>query len=234
MILNTSIIDNSLDQLPVNLRPYSVSYVRNYGNRVPSGKNVIVLPDIKIPIFVDREVYLNIKIPTNNGMEKFIITVSKGTNVSYKTVSKKLLGTFKNGTGISPHLTLLQLKDYYYFIGKGIITDENFNPLVLVTFDNVSDKYDGDRRSNILKMEYVDVYYSRVIFSEDFIKNQISMFNNITKKIMPYFMGYAIKQHIKNDLNIWGSTIVDSSRSVDSYNDIILENLDEFTTEFIR
>lgn len=229
MILNTSIIDNSLDQLPVNLRPYSVSYVRNYGNRVPSGKNVIVLPDIKIPIFVDKEVYL-----TDNGMEKFIITVSKGTNVSYKTFSKKLLGTFKNGTASSPHLTLLQLKDYYYFIGKGIITDENFNPLVLVTFDNVSDKYDGDRRSNILKMEYVNVYYSRVIFSEDFIKNQISMFNNITKKIMPYFMGYAIKQHIKNDLNIWGSTIVDSSRSIDSYNDIILENLDEFKTEFIR
>ncbi len=229
MILNTSIIDNSLDQLPVNLRPYSVSYVRNYGNRVPSGKNVIVLPDIKIPIFVDKEVYL-----TDNGMEKFIITVSKGTNVSYKAFSKKLLGTFKNGTGSSPHLTLLQLKDYYYFIGKGIITDENFNPLVLVTFDNVSDKYDGDRRSNILKMEYVNVYYNRVIFSEDFIKNQISMFNNITKKIMPYFMGYAIKQHIKNDLNIWGSTIVDSSRSIDSYNDIILENLDEFKTEFIR
>ncbi|MGI6710132.1 MAG: hypothetical protein ACOX4W_01610 [Bacilli bacterium] len=229
MILNTSIIDNSLDQLPVNLRPYSVSYVRNYGNRVPSGKNVIVLPDIKIPIFVDKEVYL-----TDNGMEKFIITVSKGTNVSYKTFSKKLLGTFKNGTGSSPHLTLLQLKDYYYFIGKGIITDENFNPLVLVTFDNVSDKYDGDRRSNILKMECVDVYYSRVIFSEDFIKNQIPMFNNITKKIMPYFMGYAIKQHIKNDLNIWGRTIVDSSRSIDSYNDIILENLDEFKTEFIR
>lgn len=229
MILNTSIIDNSLDQLPVNLRLYSVSYVRNYGNRVPSGKNVIVLPDIKIPIFVDKEVYL-----TDNGMEKFIITVSKGTNVSYKTFSKKLLGTFKNGTGSSPHLTLLQLKDYYYFIGKGIITDENFNPLVLVTFDNVSDKYDGSRGSNILKMEYVNVYYSRVIFSEDFIKNQISMFNNITKKIMPYFMGYAIKQHIKNDLNIWGRTIVDSSRSVDSYNDIILENLDEFKTEFIR
>ena len=60
------------------------------------------------------------------------------------------------------------------------------------------------------------------------------MFNNITKKIMPYFMGYAIKQHIKNDLNIWGSTIVDPSRSVDSYNDIILENLDEFKAEFIR
>ncbi len=229
MILNTSIIDNSLDQLPVNLRPYSVSYVRNYGNRVLSGKNVIVLPDIKIPIFVDKEVCL-----TDNGMEKFIITVSKGTNVSYKTFSKKLLGTFKNGTGSSPHLTLLQLKDYYYFIGKGIITDENFNPLVLVTFDNVSDKYDGDRRSNILKMEYVNVYYNRIIFSEDFIKNQISMFNNITKKIMPNFMGYAIKQHIKNDLNIWGRTIVDSSRSIDSYNDIILENLDEFKTEFIR
>ena len=83
MILNTSIIDNSLDQLPVNLRPYSVSYVRNYGNRVPSGKNVIVLPDIKIPIFVDKEVYF-----TDNGMEKFIITVSKGTNVSYKAFSK--------------------------------------------------------------------------------------------------------------------------------------------------
>lgn len=229
MILNTSIIDNSLDQLPVNLRPYSVSYVRNYGNRVLSGKNVIVLPDIKIPIFVDKEVY-----HTDNGMEKFIITVSKGTNVSYKTFSKKLLGTFKNGTGSSPHLTLLQLKDYYYFIGKGIITDENFNPLVLVTFDNVSDKYGGDRRSNILKMEYVNVYYSRVIFSEDFIKNQVTMFNNITKKIMPNFMGYAIKQHIKNDLNIWGRTIVDSSRSIDSYNDIILENLDEFKTEFIR
>ena len=51
---------------------------------------------------------------------------------------------------------------------------------------------------------------------------------------MPYFMGHAIKQHIKNDLNIWGSTIVDSSRSIDSYNDVILENLDEFKAEFIR
>ena len=229
MILNTSIIDAIFNQLPVNLYPYNTNSVRNYGNRIPSGKNVIVLPDIKIPIFVDKEVY-----HTDNGMEKFIITVSKGPNVSYKTFSKKLLGTFKNGTGSSPHLTLLQLKDYYYFIGKGIITDENFNPLVLVTFDNVSDKYGGDRRSNILKMEYVNVYYNRIIFSEDFIKNQISMFNNITKKIMPYFMGYAIKQHIKNDLNIWGRTIVDSSRSIDSYNDIILENLDEFKTEFIR
>ena len=62
------------------------------------------------------------------------------------------------------------MKDYFYFIGKGIITDENYNPLVLVTFDNVSDKYDFDRGRSILKMEYVDVYYNRVIFSEDFIK----------------------------------------------------------------
>ena len=166
-------------------------------------------------------------------MEKFIITVFKGTDVSYKSFSKSLLETFKNGTGSWPHLTVLQLKDYFYYIGKGIITDENFNPLVLVTFDNVNDNYDLDGRRSILKMEYVDVYYNRVIFSEDFIKNQAPMFNNITKKIMPYFMGYAIKQHIKNDLNIWGRAIVDSSRSIDSYNDIILENLDEFKAEFI-
>ncbi len=229
MILSTSIIDNSLNQLPVNLRPFDNNYVRNSGNIVLSGKNVAVLPDIKIPIFVDKEVQFN-----DHGMEKFIITVFKGTNVSYKSFSKNLLNTFKNGTNNLPHLTVLQLKDYFYYIGKGIITDENFNPLVLVTFDNVNDNYDLSGRRSILKMEYVDVYYNRVIFSEDFIKNQTSMFNNITKKIMPYFMGYAIKQHIKNDLNIWGKTIVDSSRSIDSYNDIILENLDEFKTEFIR
>lgn len=228
MILNTSITDISLNQLPVNLYPSSANRVRDYGNSIPSGKNVIVLPDIKIPIFADRKVRF-----ADHGMEKFIITVFKGTDVSYKAFSKKLLDTFKYGTNI-PHLTILQLKDYLYFIGKGIITDENYNPLVLVTFDNVSDKYDFDRERSILKMEYVDVYYNRVIFSEDFIKNQPFMFNNITKKIMPYFMGYAIKQHIKNDLNIWGSTIVDPSRSVDSYNDIILENLDEFKAEFIR
>lgn len=229
MILSTSIIGNSLNQLPVNLYPYDNNYIRNCGNIVLSGKNVIVLPDIKIPIFADKEVYF-----AGHGIEKFIITVFKGADVSYKSFSKSLLSTFKNGTNNSPHLTVLQLKDDFYFIGKGIITDENFNPLVLVTFDNVNDNYDLGGRRSILKMEYVDVYYNRVIFTEGFIKNQISMFNNITKKIMPYFMGYAIKQHIKNDLNIWGKTLVDSSRSIDSYNDIILENLDEFKTEFIR
>lgn len=229
MILNTSIIDNSLDQLPVNLHSYDLNRVRNYGNKILSGKNVVVLPDIKIPIFVDREVH-----SLNRGVEKLIIPVFKGTDVSYKSFSKNLLGTFKNGDNNLVHLTVLQLKDYFYFIGKGIITDENFNPLVLVTFDNVSDNYALSHGRDILKMECVDVYYNRVIFSEDFIKNQTSMFNNITKKIMPYFMGYAIKQHIKNDLNIWGKTIVDSSRSIDSYNDIILENLDELKTEFIR
>lgn len=229
MILNTSITDNSLDQLPVNLHPYGINRVRNYGSKILSGKNVAVLPDIKIPIFVDKEVRFS-----DYDMEKFIITVFKGTDVSYKTFSKNLLGTFKNGTSNLPHLTVLQLKDYFYYIGKGIITDENFNPLVLVTFDNVSNNYSESGRISILKMEYVDVYYNRIIFSEDFIKNQNPMFNNITKKIMPYFMGHAIKQHIKNDLNIWSNTIVDSSRSVDSYNDIILENLDEFKTEFIR
>lgn len=227
MILNTSIIDNSLDQLPVNLRPYNNNIVRNSG-RTLSGKNVIVLPDIKIPIFVDNEVRFS-----DYGTEKLIIPVYKGINVSYKSFNKNLLNTFKNGTKDLPHLTVLQLKDYFYFVGKGIITDENFNPLVLVTFDNVNYNYDLSVRWCILKMECVDVYYNRVIFSEDFIKNQISMFNYITKKIMPYFMGYAIKQHIKNDLNIWGNTIIDSSRSIDSYNDIILENLDEFKTKFI-
>lgn len=229
MILSTSIIDNSLNQLPVNLRPYDNNHVRNSGYRELSGKNVIVLPDIKIPIFADKEVYF-----AGHGMEKFIITVFKGADVSYKSFSKSLLSTFKMGTNNSPHLTVLQLKDDFYFIGKGIITDENFNPLVLVTFDNVIGNYDLTGRRSVLKMEYVDVYYNRVIFSEDFIKNQTTMFNNITKKIMPYFMGYAIKQHIKNDLNIWGKTLVDSSRSIDSYNDIILENLDEFKAEFIR
>lgn len=232
MILNTNINDNSLNQLPVNLSPYPGNSVRNYGSEVLSGKNILVLPDIKIPIFVDSGVHFK-----DPGMEKFIIPVYKGTNVSYKSFSNNLLKTFKNGTISLPHLTVLQLKDYFYFIGKGIITDENFNPLVLVTFNNVSDNYVEDawyRRRDTLKMECVDVYYNRVIFSEDFIKNQITMFNNITKKIMPYFMGHAIKQHIKNDLNIWGETIVDSSRSIDSYNDIILENLDEFKTEFIR
>lgn len=229
MILNTSIIDNSLDQLPVNLRPSGFNRVRNYGSRILSGKNIIVLPDIKIPIFLDREIRY-----TAHGIGKHIIPVFKGTNVSYKSFSNNLLDTFKIGTGNAVHLTVLQLKDYFYFIGKGIITDENFNPLVLVTFDNVSDNYVWSGEREFLKMECVDVYYNRVIFSEDFIKNQIPMFNNITKKIMPYFIGYAIKQHIKNDLNIWGNTIVDSSRSIDSYNDIILENLDEFKTEFIR
>lgn len=230
MILNTSIINNRFNQLPVNLQPYGNNYVRNFGSSVLSGKNVIVLPDIKIPIFVDNDIHF-----ADHGMEKFIIPVSKSVNVSYKSFGKTLLGSFKNGTfNHLPHLTVLQLKDYLYFIGKGIITDENFNPLVLVTFDNVNDNYDLDGGRSILKMEYVDVYYNRVIFSEDFIKNQTQMFNNITKKIMPYFMGYAIKQHIKNDLNIWGKTIVDSSRSIDSYNDIILENLDEFKAEFIR
>lgn len=228
MILNTSIIDNSLNQLPVNLQPYNVNYVRGSG-RVLSGKNVIILPDIKIPIFVDKEVHF-----VEYDTEKTIIPVFKGTYVSYKSFSKSLLKTFKNGTNNLPHLTVLQLKDYFYFIGKGIITDEDLNPLVLVTFDNVNDSYDLNRGRSTLKMEYVDVYYNRVIFSEDFIKNQTQIFNNITKKIMPYFMGYAIKQHIKNDLNIWGKTIVDSSRSIDSYNDIILENLDEFKTGFIR
>lgn len=229
MILSTSIIDNSLNQLPVNLYPYDNNHVRNSGYRELSGKNVIVLPDIKIPIFADKEVYF-----AGDGMEKFIITVFKGADVSYKSFSKSLLSTFKMGTNNSPHLTVLQLKDDFYFIGKGIITDENFNPLVLVTFDNVIGNYDLTGRRSILKMEYVNVYYNRVIFTEDFIKNQTTMFNNITKKIMPYFMGYAIKQHIKNDLNIWGQAIVDSSRSIDSYNDIILENLDEFKAEFIR
>lgn len=229
MILNTSITDNSLDQLPVSLHPYGSNRVRNYGSIILSGKNVAVLPDIKLPIFVDMEIRF-----ADPGMEKFIITVFKGTEVSYKSFSKNLLGTFKYGTSNSPHLSVLQLKDHFYFIGKGIITDENFNPLVLVTFDNVRDNYGEIRGRAVLKMEYVDVYYNRIIFSEDFIKNQTSMFNNITKKIMPYFMGYAIKQHIKNDLNIWGDTIIDSSRSIDSYNDIILENLDEFKTEFIR
>ena len=232
MILNTSVIDNSLNQLPVNLRPSGFNHVRNYGNRILSGKNVIVLPDIKIPIFVDKEVHL-----IGHGMEKSIIPVFKGANVSYKSFSKGALKTFKYGANSFPLLTILQLKDYFYFIGKGIITDENFNPLVLVTFDNVSDNYlesTWSRSEDILKMEYVDVYYNRVIFSEDFIKNQTTMFNSITKKIMPYFMGYAIKQHIKNDLNIWSNTIIDSSRSIDLYNDIILENLDEFKTEFIR
>lgn len=229
MILNTSITDNYLYQLPINLRPYGGNHVRNYGSKILSGKNVIVLPDIKIPIFVDKEVHF-----LDYDIEKLIIPVFKGTNVSYKSFSKNLLNTFKNGVSSLPHLTVLQLKDYFYFIGKGIITDENFNPLVLVTFDNVSDNYDRSLRFSSLKMEYVDVYYNRVIFSEDFIKNQIQMFNNITKKIMPYFMGYAIRQHIKNDLNIWGNTIIDYSRSIDSYNDIMLENLDEFKTEFIR
>lgn len=229
MILNTSITDNSLDQLPVSLHPYGSNRVRNYGSIILSGKNVAVLPDIKIPIFVDMEIRF-----ADPGMEKFIITVFKGTDVSYKSFSKTLLATFKNGARGLPHLTVLQLKDYFYYIGKGIITDENFNPLVLVTFDNVSNNYDESGRISILKMEYVDVYYNRIIFSEDFIKNQTTMFNNITKKIMPYFMGHAIKQHIKNDLNIWSNTIIDSSRSIDSYNDIILENLDEFKTEFIR
>lgn len=229
MILNTSIIDNSLDQLPVNLYPHNSNRVRNYGSRILSGKNVLVLPDIKIPIFVDQEVH-----SLDQGIERLILPVFKGTTVSYKSFNKNLFGTFKNGANNLVHLTVLQLKDYFYFIGKGIITDENFNPLVLVTFDNVSDNYVLILGSSVLKMECVDVYYNRVIFSEDFIKNQTTMFNNITKKIMPYFMGYAIKQHIKNDLNIWGKTIVDSSRSIDSYNDIILENLDELKTEFIR
>ena len=112
MILNTSITDISLNQLPVNLYPYNTNSVRNYGNRIQSGKNVMVLPDIKIPIFVDKEVHF-----ADHGMEKFIITVFKSTNVSYKAFSKKLLDTFKYGTNI-PHLTILQLKDYFYFIGK--------------------------------------------------------------------------------------------------------------------
>ena len=65
MILNTSIINNSLNQLPVNLQPYGDNYVRNSGSRALLGKNIIVLPDIKIPIFVDKEVHFLIMVWKN-------------------------------------------------------------------------------------------------------------------------------------------------------------------------
>ena len=81
-------------------------------------------------------------------------------------------------------LTILQLKDYLYFIGKGIITDENYNPLVLVTFDNVSDKYDFDSIFRIY--EKINITFKKVgnlsMFSKE--KTRIDIMSNISYEIV--------------------------------------------------
>lgn len=168
--------------------------------------------DIEVPIYLlDKDSLMRYDYATrqwrwNGGYSR---------HLAYYDVPMKVLGTkfydcFKHLGSLKKY----SVSDKSYFIGKGIITDEFFEPLILTTYSFGDDdlQYEGSERR--FKQEKIKVYLNRTIFTEEFRVANKRLHREIINIILPDLMQFDIKISIKRELNMLNVTHVDASLNI--------------------
>ena len=114
-----------------------------------------------------------------------------------------------------------------YYIGKGIITDIAFNPLLLTTYVLDSgdlERFNYEHSAGRTPIPHFDqsklkVYLSREIFTEEFREQNKRLHKELFNVIIPKLMELDIPITVKTELNMLTKTFVDPSLTIGQLQD---------------
>lgn len=114
-----------------------------------------------------------------------------------------------------------------YWVGKGIICDEKFNPIVMLTVKLPGIlTFVGKYRSEIVyPKECLTYYVSRKIFTEEWKKANLALHKVIFGALIPDVIEKGIKMAVKDKLNMINTTYVDAGVDIPHLQELMMENL---------
>ena len=231
MTLDTSkIINNRIPSRGINK-------IRNINNNIVP-KFIFLRNNTEIPIYL-----LNINIVRSDWnyesrKPKYCIllknTIQK--NLTYDNLKpiKSFTTLFKDCFINSYKIHTFEVGNKTYYVGKGIILDDKFIPLLLIT-SILEIKEPLEYKDTVFESKNTNVYLSRKIYSKRFQEEDKKLYRVLFTDVIPSIIDIEdIKITIKDNLDIFKSVEVDSSKSVEQLNKEFLENsYHEFEQEII-
>ena len=118
-----------------------------------------------------------------------------------------------------------------YYVGKGCLFNENYEPLLLTTVQ-ISDPGDSERR--YLNQESMKIFIKREIFTEEFKENNRTFVTRVVNNILPELVLLEIPIFIKKDICMYVRPKVDTSLTIDQINEKFKEDLENMQITPIR
>lgn len=151
----------------------------------------------------------------------------KEAHKSIRGFGVSALRSFKN-SGIISELNVGKEK---YYVGKGCLFNENYEPLLLTTVQ-ISDPRISERRN--LNQESMKIFIKREIFTEEFKENNRTFVTRVVNNILPELVLLEIPIFIKKDICMYIRPKVDTSLTIDQINEKFKEDLENMQTMPIR
>lgn len=207
MILNTNTLISSNFPLE-SIRTITNSYVERSQDTY-----LTINKDVEVPLFTINPNKLFEYDYTGSGYRvKSYDNFLTCYTVPIKVLGDKFYTCFKSLGALRAYTVSNQM----YYIGKGIITDKNFNPLIMTTYKVTdtdlgiinSNPGNGTGRLHVVQ-DNVTIYLSREIYSDRFREENKRLYKELFTVIIPLLMSYDIKIVIKKELNMFMTTFVD-------------------------
>lgn len=157
-----------------------------------------------------------------------------------KSLNSKFYTAFKDSSTLKPYDTSLNR----VYIGKGVITDVDFNPLVLTTYfldqdtlDEATFRHNSNKYYNdsILNQSKMKIYINRSIYSEVFKEDNKRLHKELMNVILPELMKLDIPITFKRELDMFNTPYTDPSiKSDDLQIKYQLEGLDVINSMLTR
>lgn len=118
-----------------------------------------------------------------------------------------------------------------YYVGKGCLFNENYEPLLLTTVQ-ISDPRYSER--GYLNQESMKIFIKREIFTEEFKENNRIFVTRVVNNILPELVLLEIPIFIKKDICMYVRPKVDTSLTIDQINEKFKEELESMQITPIR
>lgn len=125
---------------------------------------------------------------------------------------------FKNSRVLIP----FNIKGEEFYVAKGLITDKNFNPLIITTY-TPTDITPGF----LILYENMKIYVSKKVFSTDFLKNK-NLYKLIHNDLLSELVKFPNPLIVKDDLNFLFNIQVDTSKRVSDLNIMAIDILNKY------
>lgn len=213
---------------------YPIFSMRGVTTTYPVTKNqffINVDKGVEVPVYLlDKDSLMSYNYASRNytwngGYSRYL--------TSYETPMKVLNAKFYDCFRSLGNLKKYSVSDKDYYIGKGIITDSFFEPLILTTY--VFTDADLEQSSNtVLNQDRVKVYLNRDIFTDNFRIANKRLHRELINIILPELMKYDMKISIKKELNMFNSSFVDASLNINQLQEKFLLEAEDAKREIIR
>lgn len=130
-----------------------------------------------------------------------------------KTINKMFYEGFSNLYGFGKYTNA----QGSYFVGKGIITDKNFDPFIMVTYrlededlENI-EASSGDLYTPVkINPNRLKIYVSRKIFYPNFTKENTRISRELFTEIIPSLEALKLPMVLKQELDMYNTVYIDN------------------------